>query len=412
MIKLRTYQQEALDSLIKAFKKKKTSLLVLPTGAGKTVIFSHLVKELGIKTLAVAHTVEIIQQIQKTAEKVGVSDLLSAASIQLCSLRRDKIAKEGFELLIVDECHRICSPSYEAMIKAIAPLKLLGVTATPFRTDKKKIKDLLGEPVYTMGLLEMIQNGFLADFEGYRCQTQIDVSGVATKNGDFQQGALSSIINVSNRNELIVDQYLELAADSKALAFCADVAHCVQLEKVFNSRGIPSRAIYGKLTRDQRAGILEDFRSGRIRVLTNCQILTEGFDEPSIETLLMARPTISKVLYTQMIGRGSRKAPGKNVCKVIEFTDNYFNVCFLSDLLEMRCLQLEFKAGERLSSLYDRNEELLAMGGECIVTREVIIPLSINERGATPWQIMQLEKLGVLAPGECTEAHANKLLYG
>jgi superfamily II DNA or RNA helicase len=317
----------------------------------------------------------------------------------------------GYDLLIIDECHRSYSASYLNLIKEINPKHLLGVTATPFRTDKKKIEDVFGKAIYSLPILKLIEEGYLCDFEGYRVKTNISLSSIRKQRGDFTIEQLAPVINVANRNELIVREYKKLAPGEKAICFCADVKHSISLKQEFIKQGISCSEIHGRMNAENRKTILRKFKNGEIDVVTNCQILTEGFDEPSVTCLIMARPTCSKVLYIQMIGRGSRMYSGKKICKVIEFTDNDFDVCFLEDLLEKKIPNFRAKNGESLRDCQKRMEKhLLDNGEDTIVEKTIIIPKSIYERPASPWQIKQLNDKNIPYSHPITEFMANFLL--
>ena len=426
---LRPYQENAISSIVNGFTNKYKQLCVLPTGSGKTVIFSNVIKKLQTKTLIVAHTTEILDQIINTLQhecpelscqrynstKKMNSDIV-VCSIQSCTRKKsfDRIDNYNFDLLIVDECHRSCAKGYRKVIDGLGfhNKKLLGVTATPFRTDKQDIYEIFGFPSFKISLIEMIKEGFLVDFKGYRVKTGVSINGIRKAQGDFISSKLSPIINVKKRNELIVNEYIKLSKDKKALAFCVSVKHAIELKEEFLKSGIRCEALYGEMSPILRKKNLKSFKDGDIDVLTNCQILTEGFDEPSIETLLMCRPTMSKALYTQMIGRGSRIYPGKKICNVIEFTDNDFDVCCLESLIEKQQIQIPMREYESFSNYADRVEkELLDHEGETVVLPyEVIIKNSYSYRLASPWQIQELKIRNIKFSLNISEMLANSLL--
>lgn len=423
---LRDYQSKIIEEVLENFKTLPRQLIVVPTGGGKTVIFSSIVARLGLKTLVLAHTNELVEQATKTLRQIAPRVFWEVMTIQKASIQSNKesLAKEGFGLIIVDECHRIAAPSYQGLINLCPQAKLLGVTATPYRGDGSRISDLLALPVESVSLIEMIKDGYLCDFEGYRVATTTSLKGISTKSGDFVTSRLEPVINVKNRNELIVREYQKIAPGEKALCFAVNIKHAYELMRSFNQEGIVAAAIHGNLgtgasiikhghiqTKDARKRLLREFKEGRIQVMVNCQVLTEGYDEPSIKCLLMARPTMSKLLYTQMIGRGSRTFPGKEKCKVIEFTDNNYDVCNLGSLLDAKMNKFNLNFGERLTSFKERCEkELLDQRQETVVEKIDITPISIMEKLASEWQKEFLKSLAIEFSDQLTEFQANKLI--
>ncbi|MBW1803758.1 MAG: hypothetical protein JRJ85_23890, partial [Deltaproteobacteria bacterium] len=174
---------------------------------------------------------------------------------------------------------------------------------------------------YSRSLPEMIQSGFLSPVAGYRVETDIDLRRVKTRMGDFVVKQLSDTVNVQQRNDIIVDVFRSHLESRQTLCFCVDVAHARSLADAFNMEGVRAAAVSGDMDRAERSGILADFRKGRIQVLANCMVLTEGYDEPKVEGIILARPTKSTLLYTQMIGRGTRLHPGKENVTIIDIVD-------------------------------------------------------------------------------------------
>jgi ATP-dependent helicase IRC3 len=418
-MKLRPYQEKVISDAISGFKETNRQLIVLPTGSGKTVVFSHIVQKLNRKTLIVAHTKELIEQSERTLKTIVKNVPYKVMSIQKASvhLSRGKLKNQGYEFLIIDECHRSGALSYQNLIERLSQegnLKILGTTATPFRSDGQRMKDIFGEPICSFTMIDMIKEGFLCDYEGYRVRTDCSLKGISTQKGDFISARLAPIINVKNRNELIVNEWKKIASECKTLCFTANIAHAEDLAKSFRDKGITCEAVHGELSKTRRQSILKDFKEGIITVITNCQILTEGFDEPSITCLLMARPTTSKVLYIQMIGRGSRTFPGKSLCKVIEFTDNEYDVCSIEDIFEANAKKYKIRHGERLSDYGIRVEkELLNETDHTVIEKmDVFIPKNIYEKPASVWQRQYLSEKQVVFSEPLTEFVANQLIIG
>jgi superfamily II DNA or RNA helicase len=347
MISLRKYQQECVESIL--FSKDRginRPLISLATGLGKTVVFSDVARRLNLRTLIIAHRDELIRQAKEkieliwpeVASNIGIvkgelhepDKQVVIASIQ--SAARDRrladLKRSGFDLCIIDEAHHSAAPTYERLVRDLGfltddPRKLLlGVTATPKRGDGVGLSSIFQEIVFSRSIAWGIRNGYLSPLVGKKVSTRVSLKGVQTQAGDFVASQLSLTINVPGRNKLIVESFLEYAKDrKKAIAFCADVQHATDLAFAFNSSGIPSSAIHGKMSIETRRQVLQDFEEGRIQVLTNCGVLTEGFDSPAVDTIFLCRPTQSQGLYVQCVGRGTRVSPGKKNCLVIDFVD-------------------------------------------------------------------------------------------
>ena len=204
---------------------------------------------------------------------------------------------------------------------------LLGFTATPNRTDKKDLGYLFQDIVYQKTIHQMLSHDppYLAKPIGMLVKTEIDISDVKTSMGDFQVNELSACLDTPARNKLIVDSYLKLCPGDKAIVFCINKAHTKNVTEYFNNAGIKASYIDADTPADERKKILKDFSKGKIKILCNCAVLTEGFDESSIQAVILARATQSEGLYIQMLGRGLRPHPDKQFCKIIDIVDNTGN---------------------------------------------------------------------------------------
>lgn len=412
---LREYQTLTLNGAIKQLSISGKALVVIPTGGGKTVIFAHICKRLPVKTLVIAHTRELLLQAKKTLSQVLENpSIVDIKSIQLVSRKKnlEKIRENKYEMVIIDECHRGAANSYINLVNEIRPKYIIGATATPFRSDGKNLFPVFGKQIESVTLFDLIEMGFLSDFVGYRAKTNTSLRGISTQKGDFISSKLSAVINVKNRNDLIVKEYLKRCAGKKCLAFCASLQHAKDLSKTFIEMGIPSEAIHGYLDPIKRNQIIQDFRENKIQILTNYQILTEGFDDPSIECLIIGRPTLSKGLYMQMIGRGSRIYPGKEVCSVLEFTDNDYSVCHLEQLLNDNPNQRKYEEGEKLTKFKLRVVKELEEEGSFVVSEKIDVIKSVSAiyKQASDFQINLLKSLGVDFSFPISELQANNLL--
>jgi ATP-dependent helicase IRC3 len=342
MLQLRPYQQEALDSVV-SFSEKGIvrQLVVLPTGAGKTVIFSHLpqFKQKSLPMLVLAHREELLHQakqkiswsnpdltveIEQGENHAGHVDVVVASVPTLGRAQSTRIQKyppDYFNSIVIDEAHHAAAPTYRRILDYFNPSFLLGVTATPQRSDSVRLTDVFQEIVYYKTIQDLIQDGYLSPLVGYRIKTDTDISGVETNDGDYNQSQLEDVIDNPQRNATIVAAYNDLVPNAKALVFAAGVRHAQNLALSFGQAQITNEVILGVSSTDDRRDILARFASGETRVLINVGVLTEGFDEPSVEAILLARPTRSTLLYTQIVGRGTRLYEGKPHCTILDFAD-------------------------------------------------------------------------------------------
>ena len=346
MIEPRPYQLEAIDaSLDRRAVGITRQLICLPTGTGKTVLFALLAKQLNVKTFILAHREELLTQASDKIKMIwpeadiGIfkadvdesNSQIVVASIQTAcrDKRLERLKQHEFGLLIVDECHHAAADSYMKVIKELGfcndnPNKLLlGVTATIKRGDGMGLSSVFQEIVFERSISTMIRAGYLVNLVGKSIITKTSLDGVGVREGDYIASELSKVVNTPSRNQLIIDNFKLFASDrKKTIVFCADVEHACCFADTIKKEGITAKAIYGAMETDERKQVLADFACGKIQVLTNCMILTEGFDQPDIDCVIMARPTKSKSLYIQMIGRGTRTFPMKKDCLILDFFDN------------------------------------------------------------------------------------------
>jgi superfamily II DNA or RNA helicase len=339
---LRPYQQEALDSIV-TFSEKgiNKQLVVLPTGAGKTVIFSHLpkIKSNSLPMLVLAHRSELLDQartkiidsnptlsveIEQAERRAGHVDVVVASVATLGRNNTPRIIaypQNYFKTIVIDEAHHAAAPTYRRIIDYFNPEFLLGVTATPQRSDSVRLVDVFEEIVYYKSIQDLIEDGWLCPLVGYRVKTSTDISEVEIVNGDYAQGKLEDKIDNPERNAHIVAAYRSLAMDQKAIVFAAGVQHAQNLALSFRQASVETEVIIGTTPREERDSILARFAEGSLRVVVNVGVLTEGFDEPSIQAIILAKPTRSTLLYTQIVGRGTRLHESKESCKIIDIAD-------------------------------------------------------------------------------------------
>lgn len=347
---LRDYQTECLKAVWEGYKRGlRRQLVCLPTGTGKTVVFAHIPKHFRMKKrmLVVAHRKELLDQaraqlaaaspelkvdIEQADRRASPEADVVVASVQTIgragSKRLGLLPPDQFSIIVIDEAHHSVASTYKNVIDHFGlmqddtPKLLLGVTATPRRGDNRGLDEVYQDITFSRNLRQMIEAEYLCPIVGYRVGTEVDLTGVSVRMGDFATGQLSRQVNVFDRNDLLVRAYQELVKGRKALVFCVDVEHAQDVASAFVNHQVPCRAVWGNMHPDDRADALAAFRKGQVRVLTNCNVLTEGYDEPTIESVVMGRPTKSALLYAQMVGRGTRLAPGKEHLTVIDVVDN------------------------------------------------------------------------------------------
>lgn len=341
-IELRPYQREALDSILEHYSKgTKRQLIVLPTGAGKTIVFSQLPQIFGSATpmLVLAHRAELLHQaktkigwsnpeldiqIEQAENIAGQCDVVVASVPTLGRENSERILKydkDYFRTIIIDEAHHAAAPSYKRILEYFNPELLIGVTATPQRSDNVRLTDVFDEIVYYRTIQDLIQEKWLCPLSGYRIKTDTDISGVATNEGDYIASQLEDVIDNPQRNATIVAAYHTLVPETKAIVFCAGVKHAQNVAISFRETKVATELILGDTDAEERENIYKRFASGETKVLVNVGVLTEGFDEPTVETIILARPTRSNLLYTQIVGRGTRLHESKDSCTVIDIAD-------------------------------------------------------------------------------------------
>lgn len=342
---LRPYQMEALDAIDAAYRAgQRRQLISMPTGAGKTVTFAHLIKRMRLRTVVVVHRDELVRQTVDKVQQVIPSlstgvvkaerDELSAdvivASAQTLAVKKrlERLCRAlgGLSVLLVsDECHHDRSPSRTRVIEMLAPALLTGWTATAMRGDGLGLDAIYGpEPVFHLPMIDLIADGKLSPMRGLRIETEADLDAVHTRHGELAEDELAETIDTPGRNELIVRSWQQHARERRrTVAFCINVAHAEHLRDAFRAAGIAAECIVGETPADERARLFDAFHRGDLPVLTNCMVLTEGYDEPAIDCVVMARPTKSQGLYIQCVGRGARRADadGKADCLVLDFVD-------------------------------------------------------------------------------------------
>ena len=326
------YQEESVNAINVEYQKGiKKTLLILPTGCGKTTVFSEIIDQhhkRGQRVLMLAHREELLTQaMQRVYDFTGYlpeldkaekfadtsADIVMASVQTLRTKRLERYPKEHFDLIVVDEAHHASADSYKNILSYFDS-KVLGVTATPDRADEKSLGDVFDSVAYQYSLIEAIKGGFLANIKGFQIKDfEIDLSELRTSTGkDYSDADLENVI-LKYIDPIASGICNPTIKDLKSIAFLPTVKSASILSKTLNERGIKADFVSGETDSRDRQRTLLRFKSGEITHLINCAVLTEGFDEPSIQNVIIARPTKSRGLYSQMVGRGTRKHHGKQL---------------------------------------------------------------------------------------------------
>ena len=363
-MKLRYYQRDAIDSLHHWFANRPAedhALIVLPTAAGKTIIFSHFIKEILAKDptarfLVMAHRKELVEQAETKLKTVwpdapvGVlaagmkrfeidSQILIASRDTLASPKRlDAVG--SFDYMIIDEAHNVPPSSHTRYKKIITtlsdrnPMKVMGCTATPYRMGQGYIygnrKDHFFKGLaYSVSIPELIRNGFLCRLSAYAVNEDaiIDAGAVALKfkNGDFKESELEKIAMVDDTILQVINDWIDNAYTKGRTAtvfFCVSVLHAEKMTQCLKTYGIEAECVTGETPKDKREDVLERFNNGTIHAICNVGVLTEGWDAPRADCVALLRPTQSVGLFVQMCGRGMRLHEEKDNCLLLDYGEN------------------------------------------------------------------------------------------
>jgi superfamily II DNA or RNA helicase len=342
-IQWRPYQVACKQAIKQNYDRGVTKQLVVSaTGTGKRIMSLDLTRHFP-RTLFLAHREELIQQAQEEIEQLfpfqsgiikgsrfEIHKKVTIASVQTLYNRLDKINPESFDLIIIDEAHHYCAKSYLKTVRHFQPKLMIGWTATPKRLDGLSLSNIAEKIVFEYRIQDGIKEGFLAPVTAYQIKTGTSIANVKKSAGDFNVGELSQAVDTLARNQRIVDKYREYADGRQAIAYCVDIDHAYHLRDVFRKEGYSCETIVSDQERcDNRSDLVDDFKNGKIQILTNVNILTEGFDYSDVGAVLMARPTQSETLYVQCVGRGTRIKSQQfrdrfntNATIVLDFVDN------------------------------------------------------------------------------------------
>ncbi|MBR0514954.1 MAG: DEAD/DEAH box helicase family protein [Clostridia bacterium] len=333
---LMDHQEEALQNLLKMRETDSIALLYHATGTGKTVTAVTDAKRFGKRTLFLAHRHELVEQALNTFRNIwpevtaGVYEgstrqkdaYVVCGSIQSVSQNLEDFSPDDFAYMIIDECHHGTAETYRKVMSYFRPEFTLGLTATPERADGEDLLEVFQHVAHRLDLKEAVETGTLCPVRCIRIRTNIDMRDVRISGFKYNTQDLESTIRVPARNQLLVDTYCEYVSGKPTVVFCASVRHAEEITDLFREKGIEAWCVSGNTKPGDRKRILQDYEAGRIPVLCACDLLNEGWDSPHTEVLFMARPTMSKTIYMQQLGRGMRLYPGKEFLMVFDFVDN------------------------------------------------------------------------------------------
>ncbi len=334
-MELRPYQQEAKDSVFEQWGKVKKTLVVLPTGCGKTIVFAKVAEECvrqGKRVLILAHRGELLEQASdKIAKATGLRSAVEKAeetclgswyritvgSVQ--SMQRPKrlaqFDQNYFGAIIIDEAHHCITDGYQKVLQHFPEANVLGVTATPDRGDMRNLGEYFESLAYEYTLPKAIREGYLSPIKALTIPLQLDLSGVTLQSGDFKVGEIATALDPYLYQ--IAEEMTKYCKDRKTVVFLPLVKTSQKFRDILNEKGFLAAEVNGE-SKD-RAEVLEAFDRGDYNVLCNSMLLTEGWDCPSVDCVVVLRPTKVRSLYSQMVGRGTRLNPGKKDLLLLDF---------------------------------------------------------------------------------------------
>lgn len=338
-MKLRPYQGEAVERIFEEWQQeRRKTLLVLATGCGKTIVFCKVIDRLvqnGERVLILAHRGELLDQAaDKLLKTTGLETALEKAessclddpdkrvvvgSVQ--TLQSEKRLKrfrhDHFDTIVIDEAHHALSDGYQRVLEYFPDAKVLGVTATPDRGDKRNLGQYFDSIAYEYSIAQGIRDGYLSKIRAMTIPLNIDLSNVKQSAGDFAAGDLGTALEPYLK--AIADKMVEHCYRRKTIVFLPLVATSRTFKQILIEKGFAAEEISGNDFPEERKRKLKDFEEGRTQVLCNSMLLTEGFDCPSIDCVVCLRPTKVRALYTQIVGRGTRLSPGKDYLLLLDF---------------------------------------------------------------------------------------------
>jgi len=350
-MELRDYQFEGVTQIRGAYAKSIGSVLyTAPTGAGKTVLFSyicHSAATKGKRAWVLVHRQELVDQVSETLRKFDVPHGIIASgypedptqAVQVCSvgtLTRRLEKYEAPDLIIIDEAHHAAAGSWQNILEAYQAAKVLGVTATPERLDGKGLEDTFEVLIRGPEVSALMEQGHLCRAKYFAPPALADLSKLKTRAGDY---AIESVAQMMDKPQITgdaIEHYQRLGQGMRAIAFCATVEHAYNVAEAFTAAGIPAEGVDGDLDKDERRARVERFREGKTRILTNCALISEGFDIPAAGAAILLRPTQSLALHLQQVGRVLRPQDGKEHAVILDHVGNCARHGLAEDYREWR----------------------------------------------------------------------------
>lgn len=464
MIELRPYQKEALDAVFREWEGgARKTLLVLVTGGGKTIVFSKVIEKLvreGKRVLVLAHRGELLEQAAdklykstgircatEKADKTSIDSWYRVVVGSVQTLMRDKrlnqFSPDAFDAIVIDEAHHALSEGYQKVLSHFDKAKVLGVTATPDRGDMKELGTYFDTLAYEYPLPKAIKEGYLCRIKAMTIPLKLDISMVGVSSGDFKLGEIGSALDPYLNQ--IADEMAAICKDRKTVVFLPLISTSVKMRDMLNKRGFRAEEVNGES--EDRKAILDRFQAGETNVLCNSMLLTEGWDCPGVDCIVILRPTKVRSLYTQMVGRGTRLSPGKDHLLLLDFLWQTERmdlcrpaslICTEEDVAKHMTKRLLKEEGEidimdaeedAIKDALNEREESLAEKLKAMRKRKraLVDPLQYamsiqdidlsNYKPAFGWEAqpadddtkVHLEKMGIW-PDEITQGAANKLL--
>jgi len=339
MFTLYDYQEKALENILKAYREGyKAPILVAPCAAGKTVIFSEIARRALIKgnrVIIIVHRAELLRQTVKTLDEFNIkcglitsgkpmqqNYKIQVASIQSLVLRLDKVTRPT--LIIFDECHHAVASTYIKVINYFSGVKLLGVTATPCRTSGEGLNKVFDKMIIGATAEELMVAGRICRPVYYAPPQVANLENLKIVAGDYDKKEAEKRVNKPTVTGDAIAHYKKICPNSRAVAFCVSRKHADSVAQQFREAGIPSQSIDGTLKEFERRQRIADLECGKIKVLTSCELISEGLDVPIVDTSIMLRPTQSLAVWIQQAGRALRKSEGKTHATILDHVGNIF----------------------------------------------------------------------------------------
>jgi superfamily II DNA or RNA helicase/predicted nucleic acid-binding Zn ribbon protein len=388
-MQLRPYQLTAVDEIRGAFKESKRVVLCLPTGAGKTVVFSEIVRrvlEKGRRVAIVTHRRELLSQ----AGKLNRCDILMVETLNN-QIKRGKVVLSQYDLLVIDEAH---IGNFRKILEGFDGF-VIGATATP--VSKPPMAQSYGRLINSVGIGELIAQGYLCNPITYAMHP-VDTSKIATRMGEFTAQGLDDAFNRPKVYEGVVQEFCKRWRDKKAIVFCVNIEATINTALEFADKldGPRVYAVHSKMSIEARARVIHEFSQSRNGILVNCGIATTGFDCPDIEVVVVNRATKSVALWLQMVGRGSRPTANKSAFTILDFGENVHRLGFWQEARDWgkAFAGTEQKKGQGVAPVKDCpccGAVLYASARFCNFCGEVFATEKKAERGSL--ELMAYEKL-------------------